>query len=709
MRRLLGWVLGAVLALVLPCVAVADELTLMGVSSGSLQAVDTSLGALIQIDTGLGVAAAHALTSTITGCPGACQLNVGSVDAGWAPIVVGQQVTAVTGNSVPCTIASGAGLTWALTGAGCANVASTNIYLTSSLGVTDAKPVFISAWIFTTNDPTNAATSASVSEIFNQTTSGASEGTNPGSQGLGLVTSDGSPNQSRAQLNFTDSVSGSAAHTIDLTTGTSNVKCPNSSFLQVGGHWYTIAIDPANNEWAVYIDNQDMVLMGGSLGSGCINTTTINNIVTNLNTAHGLWFWNGPVYQAAASWGWIGPSFIDLEAVVCSNTSPITTANGSHACTGAHTIPADIRAKIARCTGTACVPLQLGPTGMVPTGRQPEVFVDGNAATYPNNLGSASTTAFTVHAFNPGGALFDAPYSFAGIPAHQATEKWLQGNTAPTITTSGPSMTTAAGSFPIPASPSNVLLVYVGEVSDSSGSVNQAMTCNSGFTQVTGSNIDGTGATTSELCYKLLVGGDTSGAYTIGWGWSGSCTIAATQLACASPPTGKAVQVGDRITGAGITAGTNVTVVGTAGCVAPSFCTISASFTIATPEVMYSGASRSHGWYMAEYDNVASVDVAACHVNTASTTPSPPTGLTTSSANETVVQFLIDSNAGNKITTAASGYAIRYRVRQSGAPAQIAVADKYAVPSGTSTSTGQNWAVSSSATNTACTLSFVPR
>jgi hypothetical protein len=79
-------------------------------------------------------------------------------------------------------------------------------------------------------------------------------------------------------------------------------------------------------------------------------------------------------------------------------------------------------------------------------------------------------------------------------------------------------MTTSAGSNPI--SVGDLIVIWAG-ISNSGGSTDYGLTCPANFSQVGPVN-DTSQSVNSVMCYKTLVGGDLTGAYTVSWNSGGA-------------------------------------------------------------------------------------------------------------------------------------------------------------------------------------------
>jgi hypothetical protein len=251
------------------------------------------------------------------------------------------------------------------------------------------------------------------------------------------------------------------------------------------------------------------------------------------------------------------------------------------------------------------------------------------------NQGRANLNPLVLVSPYTGGVLNKAPYGPAGIPAHQATMKWLIAARNCTVTSL--SCTTNAGNYPIA---SGDLLIIAASISNLSGTTDYAMQCPAGFTQVQGADQnDTTESQNATACYKFA-GGSESGAYAFSWNTGG-------------------------------------------------------------------GANR-HGWVMMDYANVASVDQVKGGVNTTTASPKTPSGLITTSSNETVVSILalVSTAVSANPVTAASGANTRYRAYKSGSVPQLMVVDRYGVASGSNPQ--ETYTMSASDTSASYTLTLVP-
>jgi len=178
-------------------------------------------------------------------------------------------------------------------------------------------------------------------------------------------------------------------------------------------------------------------------------------------------------------------------------------------CAGANTVPPEILRHFIR-NGK---PAKLGKRCQRPFGKRPaEICIIGNV---PANTGSGGPLRPLVQIASYGD-VYSAPFGPRGIPAHQATQKWLQAKNAASL--NGNSMTTSAGSMPIASG--DLIVIWAG-ISNSGGNTDYAMKCPQFFSQIGPVN-DSASGVNSLMCYKMLVGGDTSGAYTISWNSGGA-------------------------------------------------------------------------------------------------------------------------------------------------------------------------------------------
>ena len=216
----------------------------------------------------------------------------------------------------------------------------------------------------------------------------------------------------------------------------------------------------------------------------------------------------------------IAEVYISEQSNVCSGAKRPSVMNGVKVtCLAANTIPPEIIAKffkIASVDGSTGLPVDLGPTCAEPTGTPPAaVCLTGSASGMLTNRAAVGGTfgIFThTGTTSPGPKQwFDMPYGPAGIPPHQATMRWIQSRKNAPV--SGGTMTTDAASMPVAIGD---LIVIWAEEGNNTGSASYDMKCPGGFTQV-GPGIEGAASSNSEMCYKILAGGDTSGAYTVRW------------------------------------------------------------------------------------------------------------------------------------------------------------------------------------------------
>jgi hypothetical protein len=555
----------------------------------------------------------------------------------------------------------------------------------SAIGVTDAKTVWYSVFLATNTGQTNETQADALVQALT-INSAVCESTAPG---ICNAFSDGTPNQGRAQLSFTDATGG-AGHTVDISNSSTKANCPNGSFLQPGGYgWYLVGLRTDTQNYAVYINGADQ----GANGTGCFPAPTIPaNMLVNLNASTGLHLIN-PNSAYGNSWAWQGNFVLSTDNVVCSTADAangflVTTDGAHHVCVAANTIPADIMAQLASCSAGVCTPNTGGANGALFTGIQPAVYLKGGASSIPNNLGSASSaTTFTTRSITTGGALFDAPYGPSGIPAHQATLKYpvqAATNSKGTLALSvagAPYMSTFAPTGATPAV-GDAVIILAG-VGDSGGSNDMSMSCDTGWTKV-GPGVDGTESYNSVGCIGIVDGSTitTSGAYKVFFGGAGDCSTATNVLTCTTWA-GKAPAVNDRVTATGIS--TSITAVGTANCAAPSGCTLAASPGTLASQRVYTGGQRTKAWTMAIYTNVASIDTGmnSFVVNASSITQKTKSGITVANNNETIVSGLANYNANSSsFPVTISGDNVRFRQVMSGSLPQLMLVDQYAVAAG---------------------------
>ncbi|HVX90366.1 MAG TPA: peptidoglycan-binding protein [Candidatus Paceibacterota bacterium] len=478
----------------------------------------------------------------------------------------------------------------------------------SALGVTNSTALTYSFWLMGTYNNANPTTMVGTETwgdpgTFCEVTGGTAPG----------ICNSVDTTSGRFQLNFNDS------------TGTVNASNAVKFIGQAGSngtwHHYLVSFDTHTQNSALYIDGVD---------SGVHANPIPADLLPDLNNSHGFHLGGKTTAQPAVSLQYQAEIVAAETSIVCTGAGTPTTMNGiSVTCSAANTIPPEILSKFI-ADGK---PLDLGSSCQNPFGgRSSEVCVRGSNTSNSGTGGALSPQVFSTASY---GGVYAAPYGPAGIPAHQATMKWLQAKNGATVTSN--SMTTNAASNPISVGD---LIVIVAGISNSSGNTNYAMTCPSGFSQIGPVN-DTFESVNSEACYKILTGGDTSGAYTITWN-SG-------------------------------------------------------------------GAARTHDWVMADYGNVASVDQTGSLYNGATVTTSHKTasGLTTTSANETVVSAWVDWNAAvNTPFTPPGTGTLRYRLSDVGSPLQMMLVDEYSVANGSNPQ--RTMTTGSAVTSAGFTLTLVP-
>jgi hypothetical protein len=145
----------------------------------------------------------------------------------------------------------------------------------------------------------------------------------------------------------------------------------------------------------------------------------------------------------------------------------------------------------------------------------PEVCIRDNSLHNSGTGADVAALAWASGISNP--AVYHTGYGPSGIPAHQASMKWLQHHFYATVLYpySSPGKdyfnTDANGN----AIASGDLIVILGAVSNNSGATDYHMGCQTGFTKI-GPVVDAASFTNSVLCYKIA-GSSETGAYSITW------------------------------------------------------------------------------------------------------------------------------------------------------------------------------------------------
>lgn len=437
----------------------------------------------------------------------------------------------------------------------------------------------------------------------------------------------------KAQFNL-NNATGKTTGTDDIKfsgNGTINTVIPPSVWNQ-----YIVTWDTTSGHYGVALNG---VQATGSGGSAAFSNTKLSATSLDLNNPGGFGLGNNDIA------GGIG-AFMEMSDVLVDNVSVACTGVGTpfSDCTTANTVdPAFVAAVYA-----AGQPLDYGTNCAGPLGHQPIGCWRFRAGAVSTNEGTGAATSTLLANWSykaPGGGVstFPSPYPPSGIPAHQATIRWVAQLQVAAVTGTA-TMSVATGGQTVVAGDALAILFETGNSAGQPGTGS----CPTGGanTWTLAANIADTHeAMNAALCTTVAQTGDTAGPWTV------NCN------------------------GGAVVCGT-----------------------------------RSHAWLLLDIANVTSIDQQGGLLNGPSTTTTPKTAadLSTTAANETVVSFMVNSQAFQTLSfpTGDVGYDRTPLPPNSTTPPQLAVSYKYAVPSGTNPQT--TWAAGAADSFAGFTLTVVP-
>jgi hypothetical protein len=358
----------------------------------------------------------------------------------------------------------------------------------TALGVTNTPTLTFAFWLMGTYDLTNPTTIQGIE--FDGDLLSECEVTGGAAPGLCGSIDNGA---GRFQLNFNNSVG--------LNNATDAIKFEGQAGSNGVWHHYLVSMDTVNQVSALYRDGVNTGVVANPLPSGAI---------PDLNNSGGFHLAGILPSQTSSVLEYQAEIVAAEASVVCTGVGTPPSMNGIPVtCAGANTIPPEVLRHFIK-NGK---PVNLGKRCQRPFGkRRAEVCIIGDT---PANNGTGGPIAPLVQVASYGN-VYSPPFGPHGIPAHQATLRWLQAKNAASL--NGSSMTTSAGSMPI--DPGDLIVIWAG-ISNSGGNADYSMKCPEFFAQVGAVN-DTAQSVNSLMCYKKLVGGDTSGVYKISWNSGGA-------------------------------------------------------------------------------------------------------------------------------------------------------------------------------------------